>query len=292
MFPLTRVSNFSFLLLSIVSVIVLYYYFYKNKYGIWINGDDNLIDMDDSMVWKVKFLNFGLVSGFKPITIPQKSKVISYFKGISMLDIYDKKLNHIHHYYKPNVIIQEEGKDLFTGVGYYFMIRYNSSLEDNIETNTFIYTDDKPISLKPMYELGIKDYYNETNLIDESKIMVKKIISEMEQNGYKLDQTIISDTRRSFPSNLLINQLILELEPNFKVVILTTNKRKIFNLNDHSIEFDSIEKQFVWNPFGDNNFCSLFLNGDQGDDLIDITVSEFLYCEKSRILPIMALLFI
>ena len=293
-------------ILSIVCILILYQYFYKRRYGIWLSvtpKDTIGRDIDDSLTWKVKFLNFGLLSQQKPITIPQGSKLISYFNGVSMLDIYDKKLNHIQHYYNPSIIIQEEGRDLFCQIEYYFMLRYHSSMESSVEANTFLQIEPKPVTTAPIYDIEMKNCFDESQFRIESKEMMKKIIEEMDKVNYTLEEITISETRRSFPTSMLINELFLELEPGTKVIILATNKKKLFNLKDHSIEFDSEDKQFIWNPKGNKNFCSLVLEGndpegveyesdEEEEDIVEINVSEFLYCESSKILPLTAMTFV
>ena len=110
-------------ILSIVCILILYQYFYKRRYGIWLSvtpKDTIGRDIDDSLTWKVKFLNFGLLSQQKPITIPQGSKLISYFNGVSMLDIYDKKLNHIQHYYNPSIIILPDRILFYVEISFFY----------------------------------------------------------------------------------------------------------------------------------------------------------------------------
>lgn len=286
---------------------MLYQYFFKRRYGFWMTVEEDQFlgkskrQIDDSLTWKVKFLNFGLTSDQKPITIPKGSKLLSFFNGVSMVDIYDSKLNHIKHYYNPRMLIHEEGKDIYTGIGYYFMLRYHSDLEDTMEAVSFIQIEPQPTRVNTTYDLGIKNCFDESQIHNESKDAVKKVVSRMEKECYILDQIITSDLRRSFPSDMLINEMFLDLEPETKIVILVTNKGKLFDI-DHFIEFNSEQKPFIWKPEGDGNFCSLILEGPEEleeydsdeEDLpeINITVSEFLYCESSKILPIIALVFI
>ncbi len=290
--------------LVIICITILYQYFFKRRYGLWVSvKDDQSLgkserQIDDSLTWKVKFLNFGLTPHQKPITIPKGSKLLSFFNGVSMLDIYDSKLNHIDHYYNPIMLIHEEGKDIHAGIGYYFMLRYHSDLEDTVEAMSFIQIEPKPIKVNPTYDFGIKDYLDESEVHKQSKDAIKKVVSKMEEEYYLLDQIITSNLRRSFPTDMLINEMFLELEPGTKVIIVTTNKKKLFGV-DHSIEFNSEQKPFIWKPEGEGNFCSLVLEGpeeydseDEEDDEINITVSEFLYCESSKILPIVGLVFV
>jgi hypothetical protein len=292
--------------LAMICILILYQYFFKRRYGLWVTLKEEQFlgksdrQVDDSLTWKVKFLNFGLLPEQKPITIPKGSKMISLFNGVSMVDIYDNKLNHIEHYYNPTILVHEEGKDLHYGVGYYFMLRYHSDLENTMEAMSFIQIESKPIKVDQSYEIGIKDYFDESDIHKEIKEAIKKVVTKMEQEYYSLDQIITSDLRRSFPTNMLINEMFLNLEPETRVIILATNKKKLFGL-EHSVEFNSDQKPFVWNPEGDGNFCSLVLEGpeepeeydseeDEEDD-ISITISEFLYCENSKILPIVGLIF-
>lgn len=281
---------------------MLYQYFFKRRYGLWLSiKEDQFLgkserQIDDSLTWKVKFLNFGLTPDQKPVTIPKGSKLLSFFKGVSMVDIYDSKLNHIDHYYNPSMLIHEEGKDIHSGIGYYFMLRYHSDLEDIVEAVSFIQIEPRPIRVSPTYDLGLKDYLDESQVHKQTKDVVKKVISKMNEQYYILDQVITSDLRRSFPTDMLINEMCIELEPETKVIIVTTNKKKLFGI-DHSIEFNSEQKPFVWKPEGKENFCSLVLEGpqieDEDEDIsICITVSEFLYCESSKILPIIGLVFV
>lgn len=304
MFPFDQSLHLLMIFMVIICMLILYQYFFKRRYGLWVSvKDDQFLGkserkIDDSLTWKVKFLNFGFSSEQKPVTIPKGSKLLSFFSGVSMVDIYDNKLNHLDHYYNPSMLIHEEGKDIHAGIGYYFMLRYHSDLEDTVEAVSFIQIEPRPIKVSPTYELGIKDYLDESQVHKQSKEAIKKIVSNLEEENYFLDQIITSDLRRSFPTDMLINEMFLELEPETKVIIVTTNKKKIFGI-DHSVEFDSEQKSFIWKPEGEGNFCSLVLEGpedfsddEEDDPIIDITISEFLYCESSKILPIVALVFV
>ncbi len=241
------------------------------------------------MVSKVRYLTFGI---FSPacVEIPPNSKLVSVFQGVRMLDIYDHKMRHVGHYYNPQLIILEEGRDIFHGVKYHFMIRYED--EETLDATTFIEIEDQGatdrISHDSVYEIVPKEYFNEEFYQKESKEFMARIVEEMEDKEYQLEKVQISELRRSFPSNMLLNEIDIELPSEGLVVIMVTNKRKIFSLEDHSLEFDSEEKSFVWNPLGDENFSFIVL--DEGDD-VEIAIKEYLYCDESKLLPITAMTF-
>lgn len=211
-----------------------------------------------------------------------------------MLDIYDSKMRHINHFYHPSVIVLEEGVDIYAGINYHIMVRYHERDEDQVEMNAFLYLasssdEEARYTPKPVYEISPKSYYDETHYRDESSQYMQQIIEEMNEKDYELELVEISGIRRSLPSNMLINEIEIFLEEGKTVVIMVSNKRKTLDIEEHSLEFDSEDKKFVWNPSGDDNFSFLVL--DEGEN-VEISIIEYLYCEQSKVLPISVMTFV
>lgn len=274
-------------------IIMAYYILYKHRNGLWLLTQGRNIDklkIDESMAWKVRFLNTNIFSNKAQVNIPKDSKVICSFKDIFCFDIYDKKMNHIHHFYNPSLIVLEEGKDLFSKIDYYFLIRYESSMEEKFDALTFFQTQKKELMTQSIYEIDMKNILNENHLKQEKDEITEKIISEMEEDGFTLEDIEYSEIRRSFPSDMLINEIFLSVESCQKIVVMVTNKEKIFDIKNHSVEFSSEQNNFIWYPEDTNSsFCTLIL--DIEDDIVEICISEYLYCERSKIFPITAFIF-
>jgi hypothetical protein len=268
----------------ILTLVVFYHYNYKRRYGLWKENYNDEYDL--SLVWKIKYLTFGLLSNPEIVNIPPDSTFISTFRGVKMFDIYDDHGRHIKHYYNPQLIILKEGIDIFSSINYHCLLRYHE--ESKVEANSYIEIEKKDININPIYDICPKEYYDENYYQKESKKFMKKIIKEMDEDGYSLESIKISGLRRSFPSDMLLNEITVDLEEDKKVVVMVTNKLKIFSLDEHQIEFDSLEKKFIWNPSGTDNFSFLIL--DEGED-VEITVREYLYCDPSNLLPITVLVF-
>lgn len=276
-------------IILIILVMIFYQYYFVKRHGLWIDKDFP-IDYDDSLVWKVKYLSFNLLHG-SHVKFPKNSKMIGLFEGVRMLDIYDYKLRHINHFFNPRLIVLEEGFDVFAGVKYHIMLRYREEDEDILETTTYLeleYDENKQLP-GSVYEINPLSYYDESFYKDENKEFMEQIIQEMEEKDYELENIETSSIRRSFPSNMLINEINICLESDISIVIMVTNKKKTLDVEFHSIEFESDEKRFIWNPTGDENFSFLVL--DEGED-VEISIKEYLYCEQSKILPITVMKFV
>ena len=279
----------------VLALFIFYQYLYKRRHGFWV--DQIPFEVDESLIWKVKYLSFGI---FNPssVEVPPDSRMFCIFRGAQMLDVYDQRMRHIKHYYNPQVLVFDEGIDLFHGIKYHFLLTYCN--DEELEATTFIDIpqDDKPLNeVESIYEIVPKEYYNENFYRTECTKFMARIVQEMEENDYALECIEDSELRRSFPHNMLINELEIDLSGGKVVVVMVTNKRKIFSLDDHSIEFESEQKSFVWNPSGDDNFSFLILDEntgeaeDEDEDGIEILIREYLYCEESQLLPIRALTF-
>jgi len=276
------------ILIIVISVVIFYQYYFTKRYGLWLEKQLP-VEVDQSLVWKVKYLSFDLFSP-KYVSVPQNSKIIGMFFGVKMLDIYDTKMRHIKHYYQPTVLVLEEGIDIFSGVNYHIMIRYHEEDENIIEMNTFLHlSSSSVITPKPMYEIYLKTCYDETHYSQESSQYIQQITEEMEEKNYELETIEISGIRRSFPSNMLINEIEIFLEEGKTVIIMTSNKKKTLSIEEHLLEFDSENKKFVWSPSGDDNFSFLIL--DEGEN-VEISIKEYLYCEQSKVLPISVMTFV
>ena len=273
----------------VLTLFIFYQYMYKRRHGIW--SDEIPFETDESLMWSVKYLSFGIFSS-RGVTLPPGSKMISKINGSCMLDIYDQKMRHINHFYNPQFLIFEEGSDLFQGVEYHFLLTYYS--EEEIEATAFIdLPNKKEYTQGSIYEIFPKEYYNEENYKKEYSELMKRIIEEMGDNNYELEKIENSELRRSFPHNMLMNEITIDLSNGRVVVIMVTNKKKIFSLDEQTLEFESDEKSFVWNPTSDENFAFLILDEDSAteNEGVEIVIREYLYCEESRLLPIRALTF-
>lgn len=280
----------------VLALFIFYQYMYKRRHGLWL--DEVPFETDESLVWNVKYLSFGI---FSPcgVTLPHGSKMISIFRGARMLDIYDQRMRHINHFYNPQFLFFEEGSDLFNGVEYHFLLTYYS--EDEIEATTFIDLPNEEVKeldkQESIYEIVPKEYYNEHFYQKECTEFMARIVDEMGENDYELEKIETSELRRSFPHNMLINEIEIDLSDGRVVVIMVTNKKKIFSLDEHSVEFESDEKSFVWNPDSEENFAFLILDentasvDDEDEGGVEILIKEYLYCEESQLLPIKALTF-
>lgn len=286
------------ILIIVISAAIFYQYYFTKRYGLWIEKQLP-VEVDQSLVWKVKYLSFDLLRP-RYISVPPNSKIIGMFVGVKMLDIYDHKMRHINHFYHPSVIVLEEGVDIYAGINYHVMVRYHERDEDQVEMNAFLSLASesgeegrgrkKEIHVpNPTYEISPQTYYDESHYKDESSQYMQQIIEEMEEKDYELETVEISGIRRSFPSNMLINEIEIFLEEEKTIVVMVSNKRKTLAIEDHSLEFDSEDKKFVWNPSGDDNFSFLVL--DEGEN-VEISIREYLYCEQSKVLPISVMTFV
>jgi len=278
--------------ITVVTLLLFYQYHYKRKYGLWFDSENmEETNLESSMIWKLRFLSFGVIPDQRGVFIPKNSIVVCIFKEVSMLEIYDEEMRYVKGFHSPNIVILQEGKDIFSEYKYNFFIRYHIDKENILETTTFIEIDDKEGKLekiKSVYTIPSKDTYDEEEYIEESQEMIEQIVEEMEERNLDFVDLRRSKIRRSFPPDFLVNEIDTELESDIVIVVLVTNKKKLFGLESHGIEFTSEDKNFIWNPETNDNFASLIL--EEGED-VEISIKEYLYCECSKILPITLLYF-
>jgi len=276
----------------IITVLCVVYYLKKlsTTQCYWVETDQ------ESLLWKIHSLRFSFFDqSHKPYIFKPNSRMITYisdYKKDMYLDIYDEKNNPLFHFCNPKVICLEEGKEVFSGIKYFFYIRNNS--EDPFKISTLV--QEKPKKpIKPIYDIREKYFINEKNIQLESKQMMKKVMLEMRKKNMRIEKIVYSELSRSFPTELLTSTLEIELEPYQHAVVIVSNKNRTSGIDDQIIEVSSVsveeEKEFLWKPVGDKNFSVLNLLNEE-EESVEIFLKEYLHCGGGSLLvPLISVIF-